>query len=87
MSCSAKRRPVDTSLTWVNHRKGGGGKPGMGEPQEGVWGGGTSLAWVNHRKVGGGTSLAWVNHRRGGGGGGRQVRYGGSTGRGGGFQA
>ena len=40
MSCSAKRRPVDTSLTWVNHRKGGGGgvgegdKPDMGEPQE-----------------------------------------------------
>ena len=43
---------------------GGGGKLDMGEPQEGV-GGGTNVTWVNHRKVGGG-----------GGGGGGQTRHG-----------
>ena len=57
MSCSAKRRPVDTSLTWVNHRK------------VCVGGWGTSLAWVNHRGGGGGDKPDMGEPQEGGGGG------------------
>ena len=44
-----------TSLTWVNHRKvGGGNQPDMGEPQEGGGGGGKQPDMGEPQEGGGG---------------------------------